>query len=125
MPALAGDDDSGRRRLRRPRERSSRDRSKKLSCHEEWQPQWRASRPEPEPDDVEGAATEKPARKRRERKPTLAGVAKQVSRAGIEVARYEVKPDGTVVVVTGKTDTEQTNDLDNWIAKHADTGQRH
>jgi len=74
---------------------------------------------------LEGAATEKPARKRRERKPTLAGVAKQVSRAGIEVARYEVKPDGTVVVVTGKTDTEQTNDLDNWIAKHADTGQRH
>jgi hypothetical protein len=70
-----------------------------------------------------GAA--KPVAKRRERKPTLAGVAKQVSRAGIEVARYEVKPDGTVVVVTGKTDTEQTNDLDNWIAKHADTGQRH
>ena len=93
--------------------------------HEEWQPQRLASRPEPEPDDVEGAATEKPARKRRERKPTLAGVAKQVSSAGIEVARYEVKPDGTVVVVTGKTDTEQTNDLDNWIAKHADTGQRH
>jgi len=93
--------------------------------HEEWQPQRLASRPEPEPDDVEGAATEKPARKRRERKPTLAGVAKQVSSAGIEVARYEVKPDGTVVVVTGKTDTEQTNDLDNWFAKHADTGQRH
>jgi hypothetical protein len=55
----------------------------------------------------------------------LASVAKQVSRAGIEVARYEVKPDGTVVVVTGKTDTEQTNDLDNWIAKHAVSGQRH
>jgi hypothetical protein len=33
--------------------------------------------------------------------PTLAGVAKQASKAGIEVARYEVKPDGTVVIVTG------------------------
>ena len=28
--------------------------------HEEWQPQRRASRPEPEPDEVEGAATENP-----------------------------------------------------------------
>ena len=35
------------------------------------------------------------------RKPTLASVAKQASKAGIEVARYEVKPD-SVVVVTGK-----------------------
>jgi len=64
-------------------------------------------------------------RKRRERKPTLASVAKHATKAGIEVARYEVKPDGTVVVVTGKTDTEQTDDLDNWIAKHAVSGQRH
>ena len=64
-------------------------------------------------------------RKRRERKPTLASVAKHATKAGIEVARYEVKPDGTVVVVTGKTNTEQTDDLDNWIAKHADFGQRH
>jgi hypothetical protein len=41
-----------------------------------------------------------PARK--PRKPTLASVAKQASKAAIAVARYEVKPDGTVVVVTGK-----------------------
>ena len=36
------------------------------------------------------------------RKPTLVSVAKAASKAGIAVARYEVKPDGTVVVVTGK-----------------------
>src|SRR5262245_41843167 len=42
----------------------------------------------------------KPKRKPR-KPPTLASVAKQASKAGIEVARYEVNPDGTVVVVTG------------------------
>jgi hypothetical protein len=36
------------------------------------------------------------------RKPTLVTVAKQANKAAIAVARYEVKPDGTVVVVTGK-----------------------
>ena len=70
---------------------------------DEWLPQWlasqrrrdfekwqsRVSHPELE---VEGADAAKPARKRRSPKPMLASVAKQVSRAGIEVARYEVKP---------------------------------
>ena len=41
-------------------------------------------------------------RQRRPRQPTLAGVAKQASKAAIPVARYEVKPDGTVVGVTGQ-----------------------
>ena len=40
--------------------------------------------------------------KRKPRKPTLASIARQANRAAIAVARYEVKPDGTVVVVTGK-----------------------
>jgi hypothetical protein len=40
-------------------------------------------------------------RQRKPREPTLARVAKQASKAGIEVARYEVKPDNTIVVVTG------------------------
>jgi hypothetical protein len=44
-------------------------------------------------------AAERKARK--PRKPTLATVAKQANRAAIDVARYEVKPDGTVVIVTG------------------------
>jgi hypothetical protein len=42
---------------------------------------------------------------RKLRKPTLASVAKQASKAGIEVARYEVKPDGTVVAVVGKPES--------------------
>ena len=42
-----------------------------------------------------------PRRQRKPRKPTLANVAKQANKAAIAVARYEVKPDGTVVVVTG------------------------
>ena len=48
-------------------------------------------------------------RSRRQRKPTLTSVSKQASRAGIEVARYEIKPDGTVVVVTGKSETTEPN----------------
>ena len=59
------------------------------------------------------------------RKPTLASVAKQASKAGIAVARYEVKPDGTVVVVTGTGEQQQGNEVDEWIAKHADKTQRH
>jgi hypothetical protein len=62
---------------------------------------------------------------RKPRKPTLAGVAKQASKAGIEVARYEVKPDGTVVVVTGQGEQQQGNEVDEWIAKHARTPERH
>jgi hypothetical protein len=42
---------------------------------------------------------------RKLRKPTLASVAKQASKAGIEVSRYEVKPDGTVVAVVGKPES--------------------
>src|SRR5215831_1305534 len=34
--------------------------------------------------------------------PTLASVAKQASKAALDVARYEMKPDGTIVVVAGK-----------------------
>ena len=41
------------------------------------------------------------------RKPTLASVAKQASKVGIEVARYEVKPDGTVVIVTVKPESSE------------------
>jgi len=39
-------------------------------------------------------------RPRKPRRPTLASVAR--SKAAIEVARYEVRPDGSVVVITGK-----------------------
>ena len=46
---------------------------------------------------------------RSQRRPTLASVAKQASKAGVEVARYEVKPDGTVVVVTGQPEPSEAN----------------
>jgi hypothetical protein len=42
-----------------------------------------------------------PTRTRR-RKPTLAGVARQASKAGVNVARYDVRPDGTISIVTGR-----------------------
>ena len=48
------------------------------------------------------------------RKATLASVAKQATKAAIAVARYEFKPDGTVVAVVGKPEpTEATNP---WLA---------
>jgi hypothetical protein len=61
---------------------------------------------------------ERAARKRQERaarklrKPTLVSVAKQASKAAIPVARYEMKPDGTVVVVTGMPSAN--NDTNPW-----------
>ena len=36
-------------------------------------------------------------------------VAKQASKAGIEVARYEVEPDGKINVVTGKSEATEAN----------------
>jgi len=62
---------------------------------------------------------------RKSRKPTLASVAKQASKAAIAVARYEVKPDGTVVIVTGQGEQQQGNEVDEWIAKHARAPERH
>jgi len=37
-----------------------------------------------------------------QRKPTLLSVAKQVQKAGIEVARYEVEPSGKIIIITSK-----------------------
>jgi hypothetical protein len=53
-------------------------------------------------------------RQRKPRRPSLASVAKQASRAGIEVVRYEIKPDGSVVVVIGEPESTA---LENpWLA---------
>src|SRR5262245_8784531 len=41
-------------------------------------------------------------RQRKPRKPTLASAAKQARKAGIEVGRYEIKPDGSIVIVPGQ-----------------------
>jgi hypothetical protein len=89
--------------VRRWREECDRD-------FQEWHAQWQASHP----DEVdEGANAAKP----RKHKPTLVGVARQARKAGLEVARYEIEPDGKISVVTGKPEPEQTNDLDKWLAK--------
>ena len=49
------------------------------------------------------------------RKATLASVAKQATKAAIAVARYEVKPDGTVVVVTGEPEPAKPENP--WLAE--------
>ena len=52
-----------------------------------------------------------PVKRTRKRKPTLAGVARQVAKAGIEVAGYEMRPDGSIKIITGKpADTTSTDD---------------
>ena len=51
---------------------------------------------------------------RKPRRPSLASVSRQASKAGIEVARYEIKPDGSIVVVTGEP---KSTALENpWLA---------
>src|SRR5262245_25498369 len=53
-------------------------------------------------------------RQRKPRRPSLASVAKQASKAGIEVARYEIKPDGSVIVVPGEPGTSAPENP--WLA---------
>ena len=53
-------------------------------------------------------------KQKRIRKPSLASVARQASKAGLEVARYDVDPDsGKISVVIGKP--VETNDIDTKI----------
>jgi len=64
--------------------------------------------------------TPKPPKPPKPRKPTLESVAKQASKAGIEVTRYEVKPDRTIIVVTGKPESvepENSWSLDEFRSK--------
>src|SRR5262249_12993960 len=77
------------------------------------------------PTEQPASTTKRARRQRKPRQPTLVGIAKQASKTGIEVARYEVKPDGTVVVVTGKDEQQQGNKFDKWIAKHARAPEGH
>jgi hypothetical protein len=55
-----------------------------------------------------------PRKARGARKPTLVSVAKQAAKAGIEVARYEIDPDGKIVIVTGKPDATEADNP--WLA---------
>ena len=45
----------------------------------------------------------------RARTPTLTSIAKQATKAGIEIARYEVIPDGKIIIVTGKPEPTDTS----------------
>jgi len=53
------------------------------------------------------AAVLKGERARKPRKPTLVSAAKQARKAGIDVARYEIRPDNTIVIVTGKPESAE------------------
>jgi hypothetical protein len=54
------------------------------------------------------------------RKPTLVSVAKQAAKAGIEVARYEIAPDGKIAVIVGKPEPAEAGNP--WLAA-IETGQ--
>ena len=73
------------------------------------------------PDGLFIAPTEPTPKLRKPRRPTLASVAKQASKAAIPVARYENKPDGTIVVVTGMPSANNdTNPWDEVLTNAAD-----
>jgi hypothetical protein len=67
--------------------------------------------PDQPPPRFRGGAISKPTRKR---KPTLAGVARQAAKAGIAVAAYEVRPDGTIGIITGKPDDRSDTVAGDW-----------
>jgi hypothetical protein len=67
------------------------------------------------PDGLFIAPTEPTPKLRKPRRPTLASVAKQASKAAIPVARYENKPDGTIVVVTGEPELAKPENP--WLAE--------
>lgn len=67
---------------------------------------------EAEPANVAGD-TEPTEPARRTRKPTLASVARQAAKARLEVAAYEVKPDGSIAVIVGKP-AETKPDASEW-----------
>jgi hypothetical protein len=63
---------------------------------------------------VHGSSSAAKPKRQRKRKPTLVSVAKQAEKAGLEVARYEVDPDGKISVVTGKPDITTPETGNEW-----------
>lgn len=53
-----------------------------------------------------------------QRKPSLVKIARQANKAGIPVARYECKPDGTIVIVTGEPEQCRTSSDWDEVLKH-------
>jgi hypothetical protein len=61
--------------------------------------------------------------KLRRRKPSLVATIKRLLRAGIATTSATLAPDGSVSVVLGERAAQPTgggNELEDWIAKHAD-----
>jgi hypothetical protein len=78
-------------------------------------PPWRRKLYEAKPPPVWELEDPMPTRtptRTRQRKPTLAGVARQATKAGVEVARYDFRPDGTISIVTGKPVGSGETDMD-------------
>jgi hypothetical protein len=50
---------------------------------------------------------------------------KAVEAAGLTIARAEVDKDGKIVIVPGRPEAGEQNELDAWIGKHADAAQGH
>src|SRR5262245_51183350 len=67
------------------------------------------------PDGLFITPTEPTPKLRKPRRPTLASVAKQANKAAIPVRRYEVKPDCTIVVVTGEPEPAKPENP--WLAE--------
>jgi hypothetical protein len=63
----------------------------------------------PPPQDESAVCAVRPARIRKPRKPTLASVARQATKAALDVARYEVRLDGSIVVIPGTPEPEPEN----------------
>jgi hypothetical protein len=64
-----------------------------------------------------------PQPKRRQRKPSPATTLKRLLKAGIAATGATVAPDGSVSVALGEPATQPNgsgNELEDWIAKHAD-----
>ena len=56
----------------------------------------------------------RPRKARGARKLTLVSVAKQAAKAGIEVARYEIAPDGKIAVIVGEPEPAEAGNP--WLA---------
>jgi hypothetical protein len=59
--------------------------------------------------------------RRRRRRPSLLSATQQARKAGLSVARFEVREDG-VNIIPGKPETNlgtnEANDLDAWLERH-------
>ena len=55
---------------------------------------------------------QKPAKRRRPRRPTIAGVLAQTSKAGVAVMAATIAPDGSITIVPGQPGASDFNEWD-------------